>query len=191
MCALLPASTVAHVSFKELSTQAHRVAVGKIERITSYKDIASGRILSRVEVSEARSIPDSASVTSFSFEMTGGTVGDLRQWIAGFPSFEAGDRVVLFLAEETATPFGPTVGLWQGVFFIETDPLTGSDTVTDHRRQPIREIRGEELVVAETTTAADAGQPVRAASPQRLGLEEFVSRISALRAAGRRGDPRR
>lgn len=170
----LAASTVAPLNFAQLSALAHRVAIGRVERITSYEERQTGRILSRVEISPTRSLAGAASLSPVTFEMTGGTVGDRRQWIAGFPSLRVGDHLVLFLAEDTSTPFGPTVGLWQGVFFIETDPTTGVETIADHRRRPVSEIRGEELVLSETRQGS------------RLTLDAFVDRILAQRRQGRK-----
>ena len=162
LTAALGASTVIPLNLSQLSTLAHRVVTGRIEHITSYQDPASGRILSKVEIAQPAPQPPLV------FEMTGGTVGDLRQWIAGFPSFQVGDRVVLFLAEDTATPLGPTVGLHQGVFFVEAD-----NTIADHRRRPISWIRGENLVLSDGSTSA------------RLKLETFLGKVHALKRAAR------
>ena len=156
----LGASTVIPLNLSQLSTLAHRVVSGKIDRITSHQDPTTGRILSKVEV-----VPP-APQPPLVFEMTGGTVGDLRQWIAGFPSLQAGDRVVLFLAENTATPLGPTVGLHQGVFFIEPD-----DTITDHRHRPISGIRGEQLLLADGPAS------------DRLKLQTFLQKVQSLKRA--------
>ena len=187
--AAVEASTVAPLNLKELSTLARRVVIGRVERLTSYQDASSGRILSRVQIAETHWVEGSSPVSSLSFEMTGGTFGGRRQWISGFPSLEVGDRVVLFLADETSTPLGPTVGLWQGVFFIEPDADGGRDTIADHRRRPLAAIRGEQLVAVEATadtSARSATRPVVAAPAPRLSLDEFITRVSAWRAAGRR-----
>jgi hypothetical protein len=179
---VLSASSVVHLGFTDLSRLARRVVVGRIERITSYQDTASGRIHSRVEIAESRSIAGAAPA-AFTFEMIGGAVGDLRQWLADFPQLQEGDRVVLFLAEDTNTPFGPTIGLWQGVFFIDRDPLTGVDVIADHRRRPLAEIRGDQLITVETPAAqSGSAGPRRAGSAARLTLDAFLSRVSTLRA---------
>lgn len=190
MCALgaasMIASSVVPLNFREVSTLADRVVIGRIERITSYKDSQTGRILSRIEIAPTRRI-GGGSLETVAFEITGGTVGELRQWIAGFPALQAGDRVVLFLAGDTSTPLGPTVGLWQGVFFVENDPATGVEIITDHRRRPVAEIRGDDLVLAAGGQAAQAATP-RAAG---LSLDSFVQRIDLLRAQKRDDAARR
>jgi len=174
MSLTLAASSVSPVSFTQLSRAARRVSVGQVERLTSYKDAQSGRIFTTVEIRESHAVAGASPPASFTFEMAGGTVGDVRQWIAGFPQLEAGDRVALFLAEDTATPLGPTVGLWQGVFFLD------GGKVLNHRRQVVVDIRGEELVV-DDAASNKPGAPARASAPA-LTLDAFLSRISALRA---------
>lgn len=172
------ASTVVPLSFKELSTRAHRVAAGRVEHLTSYRDAASGRIFTKVEMAETQSVSGAAPAGSFTFEMAGGTADGVRQWIAGFPSLAAGDRVVLFLAEDTSTPGGPTVGLWQGVFFVETDG-SGVETVTNHARRPVTEIRGDQLVLGETPPGGRVAQ----SSGSRVTLDSFLNRVRSWRQA--------
>jgi len=165
----LSASTVIPMSLREISAHASRVAVGRIERIVSYKDADTGRLQSRIEVTETRSL-QGEPLGTLTFEMAGGTLDDVRQWIAGFPQFQVGDQVALFLAETTGTPLGPTVGLWQGVYFVEAD-----GTVGDHRRQPLAEIRGDQAVKAPVTRDG------RVAQGTRVSLDEFLGRVRGFR----------
>jgi hypothetical protein len=183
---MLTASTVVPMSLREVSTQAHRIAVGRIERITSSRDAATGHIVSRVELFEARSF-SGAPLGSLAVEMVGGTFGGIRQWIAGFPSLDVGDRVVLFLAENPGTPLGPTVGLWQGVYFVEQD-AAGAEIVADHLRRPLTEIRGEQAMAGERRlprgAAAQTGGPL-------VTLDAFLTRVRGWReAAGGASDRR-
>ncbi len=171
----LAASTVTPLSLREVSTRASRVTAGRVERVTARRDSQSGRIVSRIEIAEARALAGQTP-GRFSFEMVGGTAEGIRQWIAGFPAFEAGDQVVLFLAQDTTTPLGPTVGLWQGVFFVQKD-AGGQEIITDHARRPLVEIRGEELV------RGPAGRGLAAASSGGLTLEAFLSQVRAWREA--------
>jgi len=173
------ASTVVPMSLREVAGQAHRVVVGRIERIDSSRDAATGRIVSRVEISETRNLAGEP-LGRLSFEMTGGTAGDLRQWIAGFPVLNVGDELVLFLAESTSTPLGPTVGLWQGVFFVERD-ASGDRTVVDHLRRPIAEIREGEIVRG---SAPRPGTVAQSAGP-RVSLDSFLGQVRSFRAPAR------
>lgn len=170
---VLSASSVIPMSLREISARASRVAVGRVERITSSRDAETGRIQSRVEVAATRSLAGEPLGT-LTFEMAGGAVGELRQWIAGFPQFQVGDQVVLFLADTTGTPLGPTVGLWQGVYFVEPD-----GTVGDHRRQPLAEIRGDDVVKAPVSRDG------RVAQGTRVSLDEFLGQVRGFRQSTR------
>lgn len=172
------ASTVIPLTLRQVSAQSSRVMVGRIDRITSYRDMGAGRLRSRVELTETRSLAGEA-LGKLTFEMAGGTVGDLRQWIAGFPALEVGDEVVLFLADVTGGPFGPTVGLWQGVYFVERD-----GSVSDHTRQPLAEIRGDQAV------RAPLAREGRVAQSTRVSLDEFLGRVRGFRASAGRPDRR-
>jgi hypothetical protein len=171
--AFLLASTAVPMNLRDLSTRAHRVAVGRVERVSSYRDAATGRIYSRVELADTQTVAGERAPASF--EIVGGEVGGIREWIAGFPFLREGDRLVLFLAEDTRTPFGPTVGLWQGVFFVEKD-AKGLDTVVNHNRQPVIGVNGANLVVAGPGRGAAQADP-----SARVTLEDFLNQVRSLR----------
>lgn len=167
----LTASTVVPLSLKDLSVRAQRVAVGKIESITSHKDSSSGRIFSRIQIAETQTL-SGAAPSSFSFDMLGGIDGDMQESIAGFPAFQVGDKVVLFLRGNTATPASPTVGMWQGVFFVETG-ANGVETVSNHVRQGVAGIRGDHVVILA---------PAEQSTSSALTLDSFLSRVKAFRS---------
>jgi len=172
----LQASTIVPTTLKELSEKAQQIAIGRIDRITSYKDPTTGMIRSRIDMTPTRSLTGSPAA-SFSFDMAGGVFEGVGQAIAGFPVLHTGDHVVLFLAGDTTTPFGPTVGLWQGVFFVETDRATGAQTLANHRRQPIAEIRGENLVLNQRAATGLALQP----NAPKLTLDSFLDQVRVWR----------
>jgi hypothetical protein len=174
------------MNLREISTSAHRVLIGRIERLTSSRDAATGQIVSRLELAETRSL-NGASLGSVSVDLVGGTSGGIRQWIAGFPTLNVGDSVIFFLAENTSTPLGPTVGLWQGVFFVEQDAL-GQEVVVDHLRRPLTEIRGDQVVAAPERLPRGA---VTQAAPSRVTLDSFLTSIRSLRGAPNPNSDRR
>ena len=96
-----------------------------------------------MSVSEA--VPASLAGREYSFRMIGGELEGKRLYIAGFPRFQEGEKVVLFLNSQTSSVFGPTIGLWQGVFFVEKDASTGAETPTDYKRRPIIGVRDRQL----------------------------------------------
>jgi len=71
------------------------------------------------------------------------------------------------------------VGLWQGVFFVDPD-----GTMTDHRKQPIAEIRGDEVVRAAPSRDG------RVAQGTRVTLDEFLGRVRGFRQSAGGSDRR-
>lgn len=65
-------------------------------------------------------------------EFLGGTIDGTTMEVSGVPTFELGDRAVLFVSAERA--ISPVVGHFQGKFPINTAP-DGTDYVTLHDRR--------------------------------------------------------
>ena len=93
--------------------------------ITPEQDSDNGYIYSTVTLQVSHAIPSNLAGGSYQFRMVGGELNGKRLHIAGLPRFQVGQDVVLFLNSQPAGVFGPTVGLWQGVFFAERDEATG------------------------------------------------------------------
>ena len=70
-------------------------------------------------------------------EFRGGTIGDVSYEVSGVPTFELGDRAVLFVLAARAV--SPIVGHMQGRFPINTAP-DGTDYVTLHDQRAFGEV---------------------------------------------------
>ena len=162
----LAASTVLRVNFARLSQSADRVVAGRVTSITADKDPATGYIFSNVTLSVSEAVPSTLVGREYSFRMIGGELDGKRLYIADFPRFQVDEKVVLFLNSQTGGVFGPTIGLWQGVFFVDKDPSTGAETVMDHKRRPIIGVRDQQLLrgaarekVSSTALTIGGGTP--------------------------------
>ncbi len=113
--------------------------------------------------------------------MVGGELNGKRSHIAGMPRFQVGQDVVLFLNSRTAGVFGPTVGLWQGVFFVERDAATGTRTVTDHQRRPILDVKDYRFIVGLPRTGKQQATLATGSGPSGLPIDQFFNRIRTLR----------
>jgi len=94
----------------------------------------------------------------------GGRIGEMRQEVAGMPSFMIGDRDVLFVRADGAS-FLPLVGLFHGRFRIVTGRNGIGDFVANSARQPL------------LTTASYANPARLRATDNPLRLDEFVDSI--------------
>ncbi|MBI1353761.1 MAG: hypothetical protein GC160_05390 [Acidobacteria bacterium] len=141
------ASSVLAVDFQQLSRFARHVISGEVTSVEAAKD-STGYIFSTVTIRVRRAVPTQLQGTDYTFRMLGGETSDGRLAIQGMPHFTVGDRVALFLNAKPEQVFGPTVGLWQGVFFVETDPTTGQDVMLSADRRPVTAVRENRLVTA-------------------------------------------
>jgi hypothetical protein len=173
------ASTVVSMDFADISQHARQVIGGRITSMVSEQDAASGYIYSTVTVAVSAAVPAEFAGREYKFRMIGGQVGDKTLAISDFPQLQTDQSVVLFLADQTETVFGPTVGLWQGVFFVERDASTGKETITDHQRRRVLGVRNRQLIRGFGGASAES-------APQGVGVKEFLDQVRAYRgAAGR------
>ncbi len=177
----LSASTVLRVDVGQLSQLATNIVGGHITNITPEKNSDNGYIYSKVTLQVSQAIPSYLAGREYQFRMVGGELNGKRLHIAGFPRFQVGQDVVLFLNSRPADVFGPTVGLWQGVFFVERDAATGKQTVTDYQHRPILDVRDYRFVVGLPRTGKQQAAVAAGSSPSGLAIDQFFDRIRTLR----------
>ena len=176
----LGASSVVPVDFARLSQLADHVVGGRITEVTASRDADTGYIYSNVKVLVSHSSPGEWVGQEYSFRMIGGELDGKSLYIADFPSLTVDDSVVLFLNDQPASVFGPTVGLWQGVFFIESD-AAGRETVSDHLRRPILGVREKQLLRGVRPTGEKSALTGEDSAPPALGIDEFFQQVQAHR----------
>lgn len=176
------ASSVLSVDFQQLSRLARHVVSGEVTAVQAEED-SSGYIYSNVTIRVRRAAPSQLQGRDYTFRMLGGETANKRLMIQGMPRFTVGDRVALFLNAEPSAVFGPTVGLWQGVFFVETDPATGQEVILSAERRPIlslqdnRIVRGQPLPKGDMSwKALSAGGPDSVLSADRFFEEVRLRR---------------
>ena len=175
----LAASTVVAMDFADISQRARHVICGRITSVVSEQDPLSGYIYSTVAVAVIEAVPAEYAGREYKFRTIGGQAGETTLAISDFPQLQADQGVVLFLQGETATVFGPTVGLWQGVFFVERDGSSGKETITDHQGRRVLGVRNRQLIRGFGSASAES-------APQGVGVKEFFDQVRAYRgAAGR------
>lgn len=165
----LAASTVLRVSFDQMSKQAHHIVAGRIVEVVATRNEQTGHIYSDISVLVSHSSPGSLAGQRYTFRTIGGELEGKRLHIADFPQFRLNEKVVLFLNDKTSTVFGPTVGLWQGVFFVGDDQRA---TVSDHLRRPVVSVKEGELLPGAKSADAAGG----------MSLDDFFAEVEAHRA---------
>ena len=173
----LAASSVVPFNFAELSQRAQSVIGGRITKVASETDPASGYVYSTVTVAVTNAVPAQYAGREYTFRMVGGEADGQSLYISDFPQLTPEQGVVLFLQNETSTVFGPTVGLWQGVFFVE-DGANGKQTVTDSQRRPVLGVNNRELLRGFSRASRGNVQGLAADdAPEGLDLQEFFNQV--------------
>ena len=179
----LAASSVREVSFDTLSRSAKRVVSGEIVRVVSeYGD--NGFIYTDVTMMVRNAAPRSLEGRPYTFRTIGGEVDGKRLFVQGMPRFEVGQQVALFLHDTPETALGPTVGLWQGVFFVDRDALTGQQVMLDSNRRPVLGLEGAKLVRGpKTVETSQAPGLSLVEAPKAMAVDSFFEKVRAYRGA--------
>jgi hypothetical protein len=182
MCSAASASSVLEVSFDRLSQAARHVVSGDVVSIDPVRG-ENGYIYSDVTLAVRQAVPAQLIGRSYTFRMIGGELDGRRVSVQGMPRFETGQEVVLFLNARPSTVMGPTIGLWQGVFFVERDKQTGERFVVDSTRQPVLKVDGNRLIRGRTDSTTGVGLTVGGEAGGRLDVDRFFDQVRTYRAA--------
>ncbi len=110
-------------SFDELVALAELVVVGTVaEKQSRYgSDAQAHSIFTDVTLRNLSVVKGAFSAEEYVLRVSGGIVGDVAEMYPGLPSFEPGQRYVLFI-RGNQRDFFPVVGITQGVFRVVADP---------------------------------------------------------------------
>lgn len=174
----LDASTVVSLNFDELSRASDTVVAGEVSAITADRD-ANGYIYSTVTIHVAEAVPQALVGTDYVFRMIGGTLEGQSTYIQGMPKFAVGEGLILFLNESTDGAMGPTVGLWQGVFHLDSE-----SGVSDSSKQLVVGVQGARLMRAVPTAAVEgAGVAASNASAKKaMNVGSFMDAVRDARS---------
>ena len=90
------ASTFLAMSPAELTSQSDAVVTGEVIQVESFRD-SSGRIIVSQAMIQVDEVVTGEAPTVVMVETFGGTVGDYTVVAHGFPQFDQGDRLLVFL----------------------------------------------------------------------------------------------
>jgi hypothetical protein len=105
----------------------------------------------------------------------GGQVGDVVEWYPGLPVLRMERRYVVFLIRMDDLGLAMPIGL-QGLFSVETDPLSTAEVVASASGQPVLAVQGDLLEFGITPDGPidTAGRLTGA-----LTLEQFLKEVKA------------
>jgi hypothetical protein len=114
---------VEELSIEELTVRAECVVVGTVKDTQSHWDSQRTAIHTDVAVSVEHSFKGCSDQQEIVVRVPGGTVGEITVDVPTAPSFQNGERVVLFLEHEGDAL--SVLGGFQGKFSIEQDTVLG------------------------------------------------------------------
>jgi hypothetical protein len=161
------ATSVARLSFEELTDQSEIVVSGQINRSWAEWDAEHKYIWTRYELGVSGTLKGSVGST-VTLSEPGGIVGDKGMNIAGAVGYQLGERVVVFL-QRMPNGYLRTAGWSQGKFRVDQDGKLHGDASA----------MGAELVVGANARAAT---PLR--SIEGLSVAQLRGLVSA--RAGRK-----
>ena len=156
------ATTVIPPSFDELVDEAQLIFQGTVTDIRCEwaGEGTQRRIVSFVTFQVEDRIKGEPGGATYTMQMLGGTIDGESMGIADAPTFQKGDRDILFV-ENNGRQFIPLVGIMYGRFRVRADKIAGKEIVT-------------------TNSGASAG------GGAELGAAEFKSAIRTRLATGSR-----
>jgi len=121
-------------TFAELVGLAAWVLIGTVTQVSSAVEAQGERIYTYVTLADLEMIKGEWHDSEYVLRVSGGVVDQRGEVYPGLPQFEAGKRYILFIQGNFSTLF-PVVGLHQGVFRVEWDPVRQQTVVwplSDH-----------------------------------------------------------
>lgn len=161
------AATVERLTLGRLAELSERVFIGTVTAQASRLSTSPRQVWTDTTFRVEQVLKGDKDTAPFTLTLLGGEAGQgadrLRQVVHGYPTFQVGERVVLFLER---TPAGLVVtGLAQGKFTVVEDAKTG-------RPMAVRDVGDLAFVGAHVPTRTFLGAP---ADPNRLPLDQLVT----------------
>lgn len=152
-------ATVVKMTLNDMVRLSTNIVHGKVIDVTAAWNEEKTQIFTSVTVETTENLKGDKPST-FTFKQLGGTVGDRRVSVPGFPVFRTGSEIVLFLTNDPYDRIA-TVGLGQGIFNVYTDEESGEQMVAN-------DVLGLELLDSSKLTEA---------STMRMNLSELKASI--------------
>ncbi len=163
------ASTVEYVPLGEMAQRADQILTGRVVGVRSQLSVRRTSIHTFVTIEVDEWLKGGRSGSVVTLRVLGGEAEGYRLVIAGGPSFEVGEEVLVF-TDGGAGRIPTVFGLGQGKFRMERDPTTGRRTLS-------RSLAGLTMI------GPDARAPVRSAPAPPATLGEVTAVVRAALAA--------
>jgi hypothetical protein len=169
------ATSIIPPTFDELVDEATTVVRGTVTAVRAEEfDSPQGRGVHTFVTLRVERTLKGAPADTLTLTLLGGTVGKRTLRIAGIPTFNVGQRQVVFVARNGEV-MCPLIGAGHGRYHVVTDATTQREYLTRDNLLPLTSTDEIALPLASGATAALVGRSVSATSA--LTLDTFETRI--------------
>ena len=170
----MPAPAAATVAvkrdFPDLVARAEQIVIGTVTAIREGDE--SGTPSTYVTFSDLSVLKGDVGA-DLTLRFGGGRSGPYAIQISDLPTFQVGERAVLFVAGN-GRDICPLVGVWQGRFRVRFDPHLGTEVVDGNDGRPVVGVlRGE--VQLQAGSGGGAATPVTLDTFRRLIADELAT----------------
>jgi hypothetical protein len=159
------ATVVIPRTFRELCVRADLIFMGTVIDVSPLRSSPQVSISTLVAFSDLEIVKGAYHQGTLTLRLAGGETDSLSEVIPGMPTFQVGDREIIFMY--TAGLYAnPIVGFHQGRFRVLPIGPGGREVVCDHGGLPIYGVQEGKLVRGRTPRVLEPGQ--EGMSPQRF-----------------------
>ena len=159
------ATMVMKLDDEAMVNQAETVVTGTVTSMRSEWNKERTRIFTYITITPSNFLKSDGSPDEIVIKEPGGEVGEIGMFVEGSSVFEEGEEVLLFL-KRGRKGFHRTVGLSQGKFSIQSDPVTQRKILLKKRARLKKDSSGK--IKKETFSIT---------SDKKLYLEDFERKI--------------
>lgn len=135
----LNATSIVPMTFDELVAKASTIFRGEVvDTRSEWRDIDGSRGIVTIATFTVTSVLKGPASSVIELELLGGAIGNETMRIAEMPTFQKGDRAIIFTAG--ADHLSPIIGFSQGRFPILIDFASGRDVVTTPSGRPLADV---------------------------------------------------
>lgn len=172
-------SVIQKKSFEDLAIQADLAAIGRVLNVESHPTMDGQYAYTYVTVGELELLKGTYRQPTITLRMDGGPLADGSVLlIPGIPSFEPGEKVVVFV-RGNGQHICPLIGWEQGLLRVVKDPRSGQEILRTSEGKRIHTIEQGEFVIGSTLSREEAdnsaGQPDYGQVKDLRRLEEILT----------------
>jgi len=181
------ATVLLQMNTEALTGNADMILTGQVAGFAPKPVFENGMIFSDIMIFVTDFVkvsPDRQNVSYVTVRQLGGTYNGRTTVVPGSPTFQAGERVMVFLRQRQASKYYEVVGMAQGKFEIRTDPVSGRDIIVQDAQQQKADAyqaktqrQGFNAKLLSRKTKSDSSTQAERNAPEIRFLDTFIREV--------------